>query len=143
RGPGADHRDAGARGHARDLAAGLERVQRTAGRPAKTAVLVRAPLQLRQHHSRAGAVPAEFPALPLAGAPLRDGRGERDLRRYRRARRMAVRPGRPVVPAAAPKMPQPLATPEEAAAYPYTPGKRQFARERFASQAVGSPETVR
>ena len=40
-------------------------------------------------------------------------------------------------------MPQPLASPEEAAAYPYAPGERQFARERFASQAVGSPETVR
>jgi luciferase family oxidoreductase group 1 len=40
-------------------------------------------------------------------------------------------------------MPQPLASPQEAAAYPYTPGERQFARERFASQAVGSPEKVR
>ncbi len=39
--------------------------------------------------------------------------------------------------------PQPLATPEEAAAYPYGPGEREFATERFASQAVGSPETVR
>jgi len=40
-------------------------------------------------------------------------------------------------------MPQPLATPEEAAAYPYGPGEREFAQERFTSQAVGSPETVR
>jgi luciferase family oxidoreductase group 1 len=40
-------------------------------------------------------------------------------------------------------MPQPLASPEDAAAYPYTPGERQFATERFASQAVGSPEKVR
>ena len=40
-------------------------------------------------------------------------------------------------------MPQPLASPEEAAAYPYAPRERQFTRERFASQAVGSPETVR
>jgi luciferase family oxidoreductase group 1 len=40
-------------------------------------------------------------------------------------------------------MPQPLASPEDAAAYPYTPGERQFAAERFASQAVGSPEKVR
>ena len=40
-------------------------------------------------------------------------------------------------------MPQPLATPEEAAAYPYTERERDFARDRFAAQAVGSPETVR
>jgi alkanesulfonate monooxygenase SsuD/methylene tetrahydromethanopterin reductase-like flavin-dependent oxidoreductase (luciferase family) len=40
-------------------------------------------------------------------------------------------------------MPQPLASPEEAAAYPYGPGEREFARDRFASQALGSPETVR
>jgi alkanesulfonate monooxygenase SsuD/methylene tetrahydromethanopterin reductase-like flavin-dependent oxidoreductase (luciferase family) len=40
-------------------------------------------------------------------------------------------------------MPQPLASPEDAAAFPYTPGERQFAAERFASQAVGSPEKVR
>jgi luciferase family oxidoreductase group 1 len=39
--------------------------------------------------------------------------------------------------------PQPLATPEEAAAYQYGPGEREFATDRFASQAVGSPETVR
>jgi luciferase family oxidoreductase group 1 len=39
--------------------------------------------------------------------------------------------------------PQPLATPEEAAAYPYTELDRQVSRERFAGQAIGSPETVR
>jgi luciferase family oxidoreductase group 1 len=38
--------------------------------------------------------------------------------------------------------PQPLASPAEAAAYPYTERERQFARERSAGQAVGSPETV-
>ena len=36
-------------------------------------------------------------------------------------------------------MPQPLASPEEAAAYPYSDREREFARERFAGQAVGSP----
>jgi luciferase family oxidoreductase group 1 len=40
-------------------------------------------------------------------------------------------------------MPQPLATPEQAAAYPYTDQERAFARDRFADQAVGSPDTVR
>ncbi len=39
--------------------------------------------------------------------------------------------------------PEPLASPEEAAAYPYSARERQFAHERFADQAVGSPETVR
>jgi alkanesulfonate monooxygenase SsuD/methylene tetrahydromethanopterin reductase-like flavin-dependent oxidoreductase (luciferase family) len=39
--------------------------------------------------------------------------------------------------------PQPMASPEEAAAYPYTEQERQFATERFTGQAVGSPETVR
>ena len=39
--------------------------------------------------------------------------------------------------------PQPLATPEEAAAYPYTPGEREIAWGRFESQAIGSPDTVR
>ena len=38
--------------------------------------------------------------------------------------------------------PQPLASPAEAAAYPYSDGEREFAAERFAGQAVGSPETV-
>jgi luciferase family oxidoreductase group 1 len=40
-------------------------------------------------------------------------------------------------------MPQPLASPEEAAAYPYTPTEREIAWDRFTSQAFGSPETVR
>ncbi len=40
-------------------------------------------------------------------------------------------------------MPQPLASPEEAAAYPYTPGEREIAWGRFADQALGSPDTVR
>ncbi len=39
--------------------------------------------------------------------------------------------------------PEPLATPEEAAAYPYTDQERAFAEDRFADQAVGSPQTVR
>jgi len=37
---------------------------------------------------------------------------------------------------------QPLASPAEAAAYPYSPFEREFARQRFAGQAVGSVETV-
>ncbi len=40
-------------------------------------------------------------------------------------------------------MPQPLASPEEAAGYPYTEREREFARDRFTDQAVGAPETVR
>jgi luciferase family oxidoreductase group 1 len=39
--------------------------------------------------------------------------------------------------------PEPLATPAEAAAYPYTELERQFAAERRHGQAMGSPETVR
>ncbi|HEX5540558.1 MAG TPA: LLM class flavin-dependent oxidoreductase [Micromonospora sp.] len=39
--------------------------------------------------------------------------------------------------------PQPLASPEEAAAYPYTEAEREFVEARYAGQAVGSPETVR
>ncbi|MEV6369100.1 LLM class flavin-dependent oxidoreductase [Micromonospora musae] len=39
--------------------------------------------------------------------------------------------------------PQPLATPEEAAAYPYTEVEREFMAQRLEGQAVGSPETVR
>ena len=38
---------------------------------------------------------------------------------------------------------QPLASPEEAAAYPYAPGERDLAWGRFADQALGSPDTVR
>jgi len=38
--------------------------------------------------------------------------------------------------------PQPLASPEEAAAYRYAPAEREIAWGRFAQQAVGSPETV-
>ncbi|MBE1492237.1 LLM class flavin-dependent oxidoreductase [Plantactinospora soyae] len=39
--------------------------------------------------------------------------------------------------------PEPLATPEEAAAYPYTELERQFVADRREGQAMGSPETVR
>jgi alkanesulfonate monooxygenase SsuD/methylene tetrahydromethanopterin reductase-like flavin-dependent oxidoreductase (luciferase family) len=39
--------------------------------------------------------------------------------------------------------PQPLASPEEAAAYPYSDAEREQAWARFADQAIGSPETVR
>jgi luciferase family oxidoreductase group 1 len=39
--------------------------------------------------------------------------------------------------------PMPLATPEEAAAYPFSGLDREMARQRFADQAIGSPETVR
>lgn len=38
--------------------------------------------------------------------------------------------------------PQPLASPAEAAAYPYSEREREFAAERFAGQALGSPDTV-
>jgi len=38
--------------------------------------------------------------------------------------------------------PQPLSTPEEAAAYPWTDVERAFAAERNTGQAIGSPETV-
>jgi luciferase family oxidoreductase group 1 len=38
--------------------------------------------------------------------------------------------------------PQALATPEEAAAYPYTELEREFVAGRWAGQAIGSPETV-
>lgn len=39
--------------------------------------------------------------------------------------------------------PQALPSPEEAAAYPYTDFEREFVAERWAGQAIGSPETVR
>jgi alkanesulfonate monooxygenase SsuD/methylene tetrahydromethanopterin reductase-like flavin-dependent oxidoreductase (luciferase family) len=39
--------------------------------------------------------------------------------------------------------PQPLATPEEAADYPYTELERLQSGQRFADQAIGSPDTVR
>ena len=38
--------------------------------------------------------------------------------------------------------PQPLASPQEAADYPYTESDKVFARQRLEGQAVGSPETV-
>jgi luciferase family oxidoreductase group 1 len=39
--------------------------------------------------------------------------------------------------------PQPLATPQEAADYPYTELERLQSGQRFADQAIGSPDTVR
>jgi luciferase family oxidoreductase group 1 len=38
--------------------------------------------------------------------------------------------------------PAPLATPDEAAAHPYTPQEREFVRQRREGQALGSPDTV-
>ena len=111
----------GARRRAGDLAARLERLQRPAGRPARAcrsrSRTTSAPPNTR---AGAGALPAELPAVALARRAVRDGRGQRGLRRHRRAGRVAGRPGRAVVPAAAPGPPEPMATPEEAAAYPYT-----------------------
>jgi alkanesulfonate monooxygenase SsuD/methylene tetrahydromethanopterin reductase-like flavin-dependent oxidoreductase (luciferase family) len=46
---------------------------------------------------------------------------------------LSLRRGRPI----------PLPTPEEAADYPYTDLDRQFLQERFGSNFIGSPETVR
>ncbi|GAB2989641.1 LLM class flavin-dependent oxidoreductase [Amycolatopsis acidiphila] len=46
---------------------------------------------------------------------------------------LSLRRGRPI----------PLPTPEEAAEYPYTDLDRQFLEERFGSNVIGSPETVR
>jgi len=39
--------------------------------------------------------------------------------------------------------PKALITPQEAASYEYSPAEQMFVRDRFAGQAVGSPETVR
>ncbi|MEV6374779.1 LLM class flavin-dependent oxidoreductase [Micromonospora musae] len=39
--------------------------------------------------------------------------------------------------------PEPLATPQEAAAYPYRDADREFVAQRWKGQAIGSPETVR
>jgi luciferase family oxidoreductase group 1 len=39
--------------------------------------------------------------------------------------------------------PEPLASPEEAAAYPYTDLERAFVEQRREGQAIGSPQTVR
>ncbi|MGC5018017.1 LLM class flavin-dependent oxidoreductase [Micromonospora sp. DT47] len=39
--------------------------------------------------------------------------------------------------------PEPLASPEDAAAYPYNELEREFVRQRREGQAMGSPETVR
>ncbi|MFI6822551.1 LLM class flavin-dependent oxidoreductase [Micromonospora sp. NPDC050187] len=39
--------------------------------------------------------------------------------------------------------PEPLVSPDEAAAYPYTPMEREFVAQRGEGQAQGSPETVR
>ena len=39
--------------------------------------------------------------------------------------------------------PQPMVTPEEAAAYPFTSLDREMAEQRFADQAIGSTDTVR
>ena len=129
-----------------DLAARLQRVQRPAGRPARAAVLVRAPLQRAATPlPGAGALPAELPAVALAGRAVRDGRGERDLRRHRRAGRVAGRAGRAVVPAAAVRAgPEPLATPEEAAGVPvHRRASGSSSAQRRDGQALGSPETVR
>ncbi|MEV6522708.1 LLM class flavin-dependent oxidoreductase [Longispora sp. NPDC051575] len=38
--------------------------------------------------------------------------------------------------------PEPLVSPDEAAAYPFTPLERQFVADRRVGQALGSPETV-
>jgi luciferase family oxidoreductase group 1 len=38
--------------------------------------------------------------------------------------------------------PEPLVSPEEAAAYPFTDAEREFVAQRFEGQALGSPQTV-
>ncbi len=39
--------------------------------------------------------------------------------------------------------PGPVPTPEEAAAYPYSPAERAFVQDRLDAQVIGGPETVR
>ena len=53
---------------------------------------------------------------------------------------MAVRAGGPVLRPALVRHAGPLASPEEAAAYPYSGREREFAQDRFSGQGIGSPE---
>ncbi|MCE0447888.1 MsnO8 family LLM class oxidoreductase [Streptomyces tricolor] len=74
---------------------GSSGVQRAAGRPAGTALRLRAPLPGPPHGPRAGAVPAVVPSLPRAGRAVHR-RGRVRVRRGERRRRPGTRrsPGR-------------------------------------------------
>ncbi len=77
----------------------------------------------------------------MAAAPVRDGGREGGLRGYERAQWLSG-PAALSFPQSRAGAPQPLASPAEATAYPYSRLDREPARQRFAGQAVGSAETV-
>ena len=119
----------------------------SSGFSAQLAGLLGLPFAFAHHFSAANTVPAlelyreSFQPSRWLDALCAD-RGERGLRGHRGGP-VAGRSGGAVVAADAHRASGPLATPEEAAAYQYGPDEREFAIDRFASQAVGSPETVR
>ena len=121
----------------------------SSGYSAQLAGLLGLPFSFAHHFSSASTVPAlalyrrsfrpprrlERPPAVVGGRAL--CAGTRDGAQWLSG------PGPLYVPALAPGNPPALGRPEEAAAYPYSDAEREFAAERFADQAVGSPETVR
>ena len=116
---------------------------------AQVAAMLGLPFAFAHHFSPANTLPAlalyrrlfrpsETPDHPLAMIGVSVTCAETDAEAQRLAGPAAlsflrVRTGRPST----------LPSPEEAAAYPYTPEERAFVDGRRASQVIGSPESVR
>ena len=125
------------------LAARVQRLQRSARRLPRAAVLVRAPLRAAEHPAGDGALPASFRPSEVLDEPYAMVCAsvvcaETD----ERARELAMS-GRAVVPAPARGRPGPVPTPEEALAHPYAPHELAFVEQRLAQQVLGEPATVR
>ncbi len=122
-----------------DLAARVERLLGQAGRAARAAVRVRPPLQRGQHRTGAGDLPH---LLPPVGGPVG---ALRDARRLGAGRETEEEARRQALPGALSFLklrfgtPGPFPTPEEAAAYEFSPMEAEFVRDRLSNVALGTP----
>ena len=108
----------------RDVAARLVDLQRPAGRPARPALLLRLPLRPRPGGPGPRAVPVHVPALGPARPAPRHGGGVGALRPDDEEARWLAGPSALSILQLRTGRLGPLATPEEAAAYRYTPQER-------------------
>ena len=125
------------------VALGLQRLQRPAGRPARHAVLVRAPFRGREHRPRGPRLPVSLPTLAESRRAPSHARRRRHLRRDDRRGPLAGGTGGLGDSPAPLRTSGPLPDPEEAAEYHFTPSEREIVKAWTASQIVGAPEDVR
>ena len=137
-------RHADRRAAAADLAARLQRLFGRAGRGGRRGILVCAPLLGLSARRADAELPHPVQALGLATEPLTRSSASRRSAPTRRPRRTGWQRARTCISCAARSGQYgPLASPEEAAAYPYTPIDRQRMAHNRKRLIVGSAAQVK